>query len=114
EKLLSKALLSGEDIAAIRIGQGVLSPVRLEGVDDPLLYLANVQAFGDLVAQGPQVAIEWRSMKEFLMPGAIPQLRHHLELVEKLLSLKLMDHEWVEYKEHRNWTPYGSPVFHQA
>src|SRR5204863_654390 len=74
-----------------------------------LLYFANVQAFRDLVAAGRDVALEWRSMKEFLMPGAAPALRHHLELVEKLLSLKLVDHEWAQYKEHRDWTPRPSP-----
>src|SRR4029077_21270686 len=106
--------LSGSDIAAMQVGHGVLSPVRLEGIDDPLLYFANVQAFRDLVGSGPGIAIEWRSMREFLMPGATPELRHHLELVEKLLSLKLVDYEWAQYKPHRDWTPQGSPRFRSA
>jgi len=63
---------------------------------------------------GPQAAHEWKSVKEILMPGAAPELRHHLELVEKLLELKLLDHEWPEYKARRSWTPQGSPAFRQA
>src|SRR5205807_6005879 len=82
-----------------------LAPVKLEGIDDPLLYLADVQAFGDLVKVGPAAAREWKSLKGLLLPGAAPELRHHLELVEKLLELKLLDHEWLQYKRHRDWTP---------
>src|SRR4051812_7342232 len=99
--MLSKAVLSGADIAAMQVGRGALSPIRLQGVDDPLLYFANVQAFRDLVANGQAIVIEWKEMRDFLMPGAAPQLRRHLELMEKLLSLKLVDHEWLEYKAHR-------------
>src|SRR5882672_3173856 len=114
EKLLSKALLTGDEMAAAHIGHGPLSPVKLEGIDDPLLYLANVQAFGDLVKVGPQAAREWKDLKEVLLPGAAPQLRRHLELTEKLISLKLLDSEWLEYKEHRNLTPHPSPRFMTA
>jgi hypothetical protein len=81
-KSLSSALLTGPEIAAMRLGDGPLSPVRLQGVDDAPLYLANVQAFRDLVGGGTPVILEWKSMKEFLMPGAAPGLRRHLELVE--------------------------------
>src|SRR5262249_49882103 len=102
------------EIAAMRLGKGPFSPVRLQGVDDAPLYLANVQAFRDLVSAGPRVVLEWKSMRDFLMPGATPELRHHLELVEKLLSLKLVDYEWAQYKAHREWTPQGSPTFRRA
>src|ERR1700687_5925483 len=113
EKLLSKALLTGDEMAAAHVGHGPLSPVKLEGLDDPMLYLANVQAFGDLVKVGPEAAREWKSLKEILLPGAAPELRHHLELVEKLLTLRLLDHEWPQYKAHRSWMPLGNPAFRQ-
>ena len=114
EKLLSHALLSGPELGAMEVGTGPLSPIRLEGVDDAPLYLANVAAFRDLTRVGPQAAREWRDLRDLLMPGAAPQLRSHLELVEKLLSLKLIDSDWIEYKEHRDLTPRGSPTFTQA
>src|SRR5437016_4543467 len=72
ERMLSQALLSGAEIAAMSAGSGVLSPLKLEGVDDPLLYFANVQAFGDLVKVGPQAAREWRDLRDLLRPGASP------------------------------------------
>jgi len=84
----------------------VLSPVKLEGVDDPLLYFANVQAFRDLAASGPKVR-EWRSLRNLLLPGATRNSAP-LELVEKLLSLKLVDYEWSLYQTHRKWTPRGA------
>src|SRR4029077_12608784 len=34
--------------------------------------------------------------------------------VEKLLALKLVDHEWAQYKAHRAWTPQGSATFRKA
>jgi len=114
DRLLSQALINGVEIAAARAGSGRLSPIKLEGVDDPLLYLANVQAFRDLVKAGPDAAYEWKSLRDLLMPGAAPQLRKHLELTEKLLSLKLIDSEWLEYQDHRDLTPQGSPRFNAA
>ncbi|HVO33443.1 MAG TPA: hypothetical protein VMU17_05955, partial [Elusimicrobiota bacterium] len=114
DQLLSKALLSGADLGVARVGRGRLSPMKLTGIDDPMLYLANVQAFRDLARVGPQAALEWRSLKELLLPGAEPRLRRHLELTEKLLGLQLTDDEWLEYQEHRNLTPHGSPGFMAA
>lgn len=114
DHLLQKAYLSGDDLAAVRIGRGTLSPLSLEGVDDPLLYLANVQAFRDLVVQGRDAARQWKEVRNFLLPGAAPQLRRHLELTEKLLSLKMLDSEWIQYREHRDLTPRGTGALASA
>ena len=114
DKLLSQALINGADLAAIRAGKGRLSPIDLSGVDDPWLYLANVQAFRDLLRVGPAAAREWKALRDLLMPGSSPQLRRHLELTEKLLGLTLLDSDWLQYKEHRNLTPRGSPTLMTA
>src|SRR6185437_3463360 len=63
---------------------------------------------------GPAAAVEWKSVKELVFPGATPQLRRHLELTQKLLTLELLDSEWIEYKEHSDLTPRGTPALAKA
>ena len=62
----------------------------------------------------PMVIDEWRQIRDLLLPGASPELRRHLELTEKLLTLRLDDADWVQYKDQRVLTPHGSPTFSKA
>jgi len=136
EMLLRKAYLTGAELAATEAaaevyqqqavwghrmkaffgkaeGQGpvTLSPILLWGVDDPDLYRKNWRAAKIVDKQRYAAMQHFRQTKEMLLPGANPALQKHLNLVTKLLLLRLQPQEYYDYLKSRSLTPKGPPIY---
>jgi hypothetical protein len=139
ELLLHKAYLTGAELAATeaaaewpqqqavlvqrvkswfvsspQMGSVSLSPVRLWGVDDPELYRKNWRA-AKFVDKNHFLALnELKATRTMLSAGAADKLRNHLNLVVKLLLLRLQPKEYKEYAKGRALNPGGSAAYREV
>lgn len=88
-----------------------LSPIRLWGVDDPELYRKNWHAAKVVDRQRTEALTYLRSTKSFLSAGAAGPLKKQLDLVTKLLMLRLQPGEYVDYLKGRSLNPQGPPIY---
>jgi hypothetical protein len=90
-----------------------LSPIRLWGVDDPELYRKNWRA-AKYVDKNRYEALQYlKSTRAMLKEGGSKVLQDHLDLVVKLLLLRLQPQEYKDYLKHRSLNP-GGPEAYQA
>lgn len=134
--LLHKAYLTGAELAATESAadwaqQGIvvwnkmkswfvrsanptpvsLSPVLLWGVDDPALYRKNWHA-AKVVDRQKFMALDYmHSTRTMIAPNAAPELKKHLDLVVKLLMLRLQPKEYKDYLQTRGMNPKGPPIY---
>jgi len=97
-----------------QIGPVSLSPIKLWGIDDPDLYRKNWRAAKIVDKNRFAVLNEMRNTKEFLLPGANAEMRKHLDLLTKLLMLRLQPQEYVDYLKTRQFNPKGSALFQEV
>ncbi len=93
------------------IGPVSISPVRLWGVDDPDLYRKNWRAAKYVDKEHYQALEELKSTRAMLSAGAADPLRKHLNLLVKMLLLRLQPKEYEEYHKTRSMNPKGSASY---
>jgi hypothetical protein len=94
-----------------QIGPVSISPIRLWGVDDPDLYRKNWRAAKFVDRTHYRALEELKSTRAMLSAGAADPLRKHLNLLVKMLLLRLQPKEYEEYRKNRAWNPRGSPAY---
>ncbi len=87
-----------------------LSPIRLWGVDDPDLYRKNWHAAKVVDKQHYQALAYAHGTRSMIGPGTGP-LKKQLDLVVKLLMLRLQPKEYVDYLKGRSLNPQGPAIF---
>ncbi len=91
-----------------------LSSIHLWGVDDPDLYRKNWHA-AKVVDKLNQKALNYiRPTKSLVMQGAAGPLQKHLDLITKLLLLRLQPDEYRDYLKGRSMNPKGPPIYEQT
>ncbi len=93
------------------IGPVSLSPIRLWGVDDPDLYRKNWRAAKFVDREHYKALQELKSTRAMLSAGAADPLRKHLNLMVKMLLLRLQPKEYQDYRKNRAWNPRGSESY---
>jgi len=139
EMLLRRAYLTGAELAATETAADVyqqgtviwsriksyfvqttapapvsLSSVHLWGVDDPELYRKNWHAAKQVDKLSYQALNYVRPTKSFLIEGAAQPLQKHLDLLTKLLMLRLQPDEYKSYLKGRGMNPQGPAVYEQT
>ncbi len=84
-----------------------LSTIHLWGVDDPELYRKNWRAAKYVDKYGRYALNYIRPTKGLLKEGAGPALQKQLDLVTKLLLLRLQPDEYIDYLKGRALNPQG-------
>lgn len=136
EMLLRRAYLTGAELAATESSADVyqqsnvlwsrfkanfgssdapapvsLSTIHLWGVDDPELYRKNWRAAKYVDKYGRYALNYIRPTKGLLKEGAGPALQKQLDLVTKLLLLRLQPDEYIDYLKGRTLNPQGPPEY---
>ncbi len=88
-----------------------LSPILLWGVDDPDLYRKNWRAAKYVDREHYQALEEIKADRTMLASGASAPLKKHLDLLVKMLLLRLQPKEYQEYRKDRALNPHGSAAF---
>ena len=94
-----------------QIGPVSLSPILLWGVDDPELYRKNWRAAKAVDRAHYQALEEIKSTRTMIAPGASAPLKKQLDLVVRILLLRLQPKEYEEYRKNRALNPRGSAAF---
>jgi len=94
-----------------QIGPVSISPILLWGVDDPDLYRKNWRAAKFVDRTHYQALEELKSTRQMLSPGAAGPLKKHLDLLVKMLLLRLQPKDYQEYLKGRALDPRGSPSY---
>jgi len=97
-----------------QIGPVSLSPIQLWGVDDPELYRKNWRAAKYVDREHNRALDEVKATRSMLSAGASEPLKKHLDLVVKLLLLRLQPKEYQEYRKNRALNPKGSRDFEEV
>lgn len=88
-----------------------LSPILLWGVDDPELYRRNWRA-AKIVDKQRYGALQYvKDTRQMLMGGADPVLREHMNLLVKMLLLRLQPTEYYSYLKTRHLNPTGPAIY---
>lgn len=88
-----------------------LSPILLWGVDDPDLYRKNWRAAKFVDKNRTKALMEIKSTRSVVGPGASEPVKKQLDLVVKLLLLRLQPKEYIEYVKGRSFNPRGSKLY---
>jgi hypothetical protein len=89
-----------------------LSPIQLWGVDDPDLYRKNWHAAKTVDRQHYEALEYVKSLRGMLTTGGdTGALQKHLELLTKLLLLRLQPGEYKEYVKGRALNPKGPAIY---
>jgi hypothetical protein len=91
-----------------------LSPIHLWGVDDPDLYRKNWHAAKQVDKMSQQALTYVRPTKSLLMEGAAQPLKKQLDLLTKLLMLRLQPDEYKEYLQGRHLNPKGPAAYEET
>ena len=94
-----------------RPGPVSLSPILLWGVDDPDLYRKNWRAAKYVDREHAFALEEIKNTRAVVAPGASPPLKKQLDLVVKMLLLRLQPDEYQDYLKGRSLNPRGSAVY---
>ncbi len=88
-----------------------LSPILLWGVDDPALYRKNWKAAKYVDREHSRALEEIKATRAMVEEGASGPLKKQLNLVVKMLLLRLQPKEYHEYRENRALNPRGSAAY---
>ncbi len=91
-----------------QIGPVSLSPIHLWGVDDPDLYRKNWRAAKYVDREHYEALQELKATRAMLSAGSADPLKKHLNLLVKMLLLRLQPKEYQEYRQNRALNPHGS------
>jgi hypothetical protein len=91
-----------------------ISTIKLWGVDDPDLYRKNWHAAKQVDKNSYQALNYVRPTKSFLQEGASGSLSKHLNLLTKLLMLRLQPDEYQDYLKGRAMNPQGPPIYKET
>ena len=94
-----------------QIGPVSISPILLWGVDDPDLYRKNWRAAKFVDRHNHQALEELKATRQMLTPGAEGPLKKHLDLLVKMLLLRLQPKDYQEYAKGRSLNPHGSAAY---
>lgn len=94
-----------------QVGPVSISPILLWGVDDPDLYRKNWRAAKFVDKTHYEALGELKATREMLGPGAEGPLKKHLDLLVKMLLLRLQPKDYQEYLKDRALNPHGSPAY---
>src|ERR1019366_4430105 len=91
-----------------QMGPVSLSPILLWGVDDPTLYRKNWKAAKYVDREHSRALEEIKATRAMVQEGATDPLKKQLNLVVKMLLLRLHPKEYQEYRKNRALNPRGS------
>lgn len=94
-----------------QIGLVSLSPILLWGVDDPELYRKNWRAAKFVDREHFKALEELKSTRAMLVAGATGPLKEHLDLLVKMLLLRLQPKDYQKYLKNRSLNPHGSVAY---
>jgi hypothetical protein len=94
-----------------QVGPVSLSPILLWGVDDPDLYRKNWHAAKVVDREHYQALIELKNTRSMLAAGGEGPLKKHLDLLVKMLLLRLQPKDYQEYLKSKNLNPRGSAEY---
>jgi len=94
-----------------QIGPVSISPILLWGVDDPDLYRKNWRAAKFVDRNNHRALEELKATRQMLAPGAEGPLKKHLDLLIKMLLLRLQPKDYQEYLKYRSLNPHGSQAY---
>jgi hypothetical protein len=97
-----------------QMGPVSISPIRLWGVDDPDLYRKNWRAAKYVDRTHYGALDELKATRSMLSAGAADPLRKHLNLLVKMLLLRLQPKEYEEYLKDRSLNPHGSAAYQET
>jgi hypothetical protein len=97
-----------------QIGPVSLSPIILWGVDDPDLYRKNWRAAKYVDREHDLALQEIKTTRTMVAPGATDPLKKQLDLVVKMLLLRLQPKEYREYVKNRALNPRGSAAYQKT
>lgn len=104
--------LSGPEVAAVRIMESEwsnppVSPFQLFGLEDPELYRRNVLAYRSVLQRRPQALNDLDALRinTQLLGESEEESGHGLDLIEKLLRLKLTPKEWEVFVMYKDAAP---------
>jgi hypothetical protein len=97
-----------------QVGPVSLSPILLWGVDDPDLYRKNWRAAKYVDREHSFALEEVKGTRAVVSEGASGPLKKQLDLVVKLLLLRLQPKEYQEYRKYRALNPRGSRAYEQV
>lgn len=94
-----------------QIGPVSISPILLWGVDDPDLYRKNWRAAKFVDRTHYQALEEIKATRQMVAAGAQGPLKKHLDLLVKMLLLRLQPKDYQEYAKGRSMNPHGSAAY---
>ena len=94
-----------------QIGPVSISPILLWGVDDPDLYRKNWRAAKYVDRTHFEALEELKATRQLVSTGADPALKKHLDLLVKMLLLRLQPKDYQEYAKNRAMNPHGSVAY---
>jgi hypothetical protein len=97
-----------------QVGPVSLSPILLWGVDDPDLYRKNWRAAKYVDREHSRALEEVKATRTVVSEGASDPLKKQLNLVVKLLLLRLQPKEYQEYLKNRALNPRGSRAYEEV
>jgi hypothetical protein len=93
------------------MGPVSLSPIRLWGVDDPELYRKNWRAAKYVDKTHTRALEEIKATRTLISSGASDPMKKQLDLLVKMLLLRLQPKEYEEYRKNRHLNPRGSAEY---
>jgi hypothetical protein len=94
-----------------QIGPVSISPILLWGVDDPDLYRKNWRAAKFVDRTHYQALEEVKATRQVVSAGGTGPLKKHLDLLVKMLNLRLQPKDYQEYAKGRSMDPRGSASY---
>jgi hypothetical protein len=94
-----------------QIGPVSISPILLWGVDDPDLYRKNWRAAKYVDRTHLQALEEVKATRQMLGASGAGPLKKHLDLLVRMLLLRLQPKEYQEYVKGRAMNPRGSAAY---
>jgi hypothetical protein len=94
-----------------QIGPVSLSPILLWGVDDPDLYRKNWRAAKYVDRNHFQALEELKATRQLVSGGESGPLKKHLDLLVKMLLLRLQPKDYQVYLKERSLNPHGSAAY---
>lgn len=91
-----------------------LSPILLWGVDDPDLYRKNWRAAKFVDSHRNTALTEIKSTRAVVATGATAPMKKQLDLVVRLLLLRLQPKEYLDYVKGRALNPRGSKNYEET